>query len=185
MSLKEYEKKRDFSNTPEPSGERTGRSAARELTFVVQRHDASRLHFDFRLEVDGVMKSWAVPKGPSMNPAEKRLAVMTEDHPLEYAGFEGKIPEGNYGAGTVEIWDSGTYTPAEKDSDIQRALSDADGVFEFTLHGGKLKGLFDLIRTGFNGDKKNWLLVKKKDEYSVSKPYDASEIPSHEKVTVK
>lgn len=111
MGLTEYKKKRTFRKTPEPTG---GRAAGSELHFVVQKHDASRLHYDFRLELKGVLKSWAVPKGPSMNPAEKRLAMLVEDHPFDYKNFEGIIPEGNYGAGTVIIWDEGTYEPIEE-----------------------------------------------------------------------
>lgn len=125
------------------------------LNFVVHEHHASHLHFDFRLEMDGVLKSWAVPKGPSMNPAEKRLAVQVEDHPLEYGTFEGIIPEGQYGAGKVVIWDSGTYRPISGDIHIGR--------IDFHLSGKKLKGTFVLIK--MKGKEKEWLLIKEKDEF--------------------
>lgn len=176
MGLKEYREKRRPGRTPEPQARKRS-SSGPEPIFVVQRHDASRLHWDLRLEAEGVLKSWAVPRGPSMNPADKRLAVRVEDHPLDYAAFEGVIPEGNYGAGTVEIWDNGTFTYLEKYRDIAAAID--HGILEFRLHGRKLKGLFTLVRTEMDGTRKNWLLVKKEDAYAVHHPYDAGEIPSY------
>jgi bifunctional non-homologous end joining protein LigD len=155
--LSTYKRKRDFSKTPEPGPKRS--KTAKKLRFVVQKHDASRLHYDVRLEVGGVMKSWAVPKGPSLNPADKRLAVMTEDHPIAYNRFEGNIPEGEYGAGSVIVWDRGSY---ENDSDRSPAKAIANGAFSFELHGKKLRGRYTLRR--MNG--KNWLLIKGKDEHA-------------------
>lgn len=152
MKLTEYYKKRDFKKTSEPNEEAPidfGGSI-----FVVQKHHASHLHYDFRLAIDGVLKSWAIPKGPSTNPKDKRLAVMTEDHPLAYAEFEGIIPKGEYGAGTVEIWDRGTW---EAISDVALGLQQRK--LEFILHGKKLHGTWVLI--GFKNDHKNWLLIKK------------------------
>jgi bifunctional non-homologous end joining protein LigD len=169
MPLEAYRKKRNFAETPEPPGH--VRRAARRRTpiFVVQKHDASRLHYDFRLEINGVLTSWAVPKGPSMNPANKRLAVMTEDHPLEYSDFEGIIPEGQYGAGTVMVWDRGWYESAG-DIPIDRQL--ARGKIDIVLHGRKLRGGFTLIKTGTRSggrsQAKNWLLIKHRDEYADS-----------------
>ena len=130
--------------------------------FVVQKHDASRLHYDLRLEIDGVLVSWALPKGPSLDPSQKRLAVMTEDHPLEYAEFEGTIPEGQYGAGTVMVWDRGTYETPE-DVPVSDALR--EGVLEIVLCGKKLQGRFALVKMRWKGGK-NWLLIKKKDDYA-------------------
>lgn len=147
MSLETYKKKRKFDETPEPRAKK--KSSARKLRFVVQKHDASRLHYDFRLEEDGVLKSWAVPKGPSMNPADKRLAVHVEDHPYDYRNFEGTIPEGNYGAGTVMVWDEGTY--------------EKTGPHKYRLDGQKLKGEFSLVPLP---DGKNWLLIKRTDEFA-------------------
>lgn len=163
---------RNFDDTPEPKAEVNEKKE--KLIFVVQRHQASHLHFDFRLESDGVLKSWAVPKGPSMNPAEKRLAVMVEDHPVGYATFEGQIPEGNYGAGTVEIWDSGTWMPNEEFEDVEKALK--DGLLEFSLSGKKLEGEFTLVEMKRSTTKNGWLLIKKEDKYAVDKPYDANKI---------
>ena len=170
MSLVDYRRKRHFNRTPEPRG-KTG-SRARELRFVVQKHDATRLHYDFRLELDGVLKSWAVPKGPSLNPADKRLAVQVEDHPLDYRTFEGTIPAGNYGAGEVIVWDEGTYraaTGGDRSSDVEelrRGLR--SGRLSIELHGHKLNGEFTLVRTHRKGDRdgKNWLLIKKKDRWA-------------------
>src|SRR3977135_3935258 len=143
MSLDEYRRKRNFAETPEPRGRAGARGRRRRPIFVVQKHAGSRLDYDFRLEINGVLASWAVPKGPSMNPAEKRLAVMTEDHPLEYADFEGIIPEGQCGAGTVMVWDRGWYESAD-DLPIDRQL--ARGKIDIVLHGRKLRGGFTLIK---------------------------------------
>jgi bifunctional non-homologous end joining protein LigD len=153
MALDNYQKKRDFDKTPEPKGERAQDEGHR---FVVHEHHASRLHFDLRLEMNGVLKSWSVPKGPSMNPADKRLAVMVEDHPLDYIAFRGEIAEGNYGAGEVEIWDSGTYEPIENELD--------KGKLVVELMGAKLKGAFHLVR--LKDKAKEWLLIKGRDEFA-------------------
>jgi len=139
-----------------------GKMKGQPLRFVVHEHQATRLHYDFRLEMEGVLKSWAVPKGPSMNPAEKRLAVMVADHPVEYADYEGIIPEGTYGAGPVVIWDAGTYVPLEGDPlDGIRA-----GKLAFELKGARLKGGFALAQMKGRGTGKEWLLMKKKDAYA-------------------
>ncbi|MCD8260873.1 MAG: 3'-phosphoesterase, partial [Bacteroides sp.] len=172
MSLEEYNKKRKFAETPEPEG--LPEREDEKPVFVVQRHQASTLHFDFRLEEDGVLKSWAVPKGLSMNASDKRLAVEVEDHPLEYASFHGIIPEGNYGAGVVEIWDEGTWEPNENSKNVNKALE--KGTLDFTLQGKKLKGRFVLIKTKGSYSKNDWLLIKKKDEYATTDTYDANEI---------
>ncbi|HEY9681612.1 MAG TPA: non-homologous end-joining DNA ligase [Oculatellaceae cyanobacterium] len=172
--LNEYRRKRDFKITPEPSGSKIGKRRTTELSFVIQKHAARRLHYDFRLEVNGVMVSWAVPKGPSLDPADKRLAVMTEDHPMEYASFEGLIPEGQYGAGEVIIWDKGTYAPRIDDqtilwSDLNAAnkkMLDGlkKGKITFYLKGTKLEGEWTLAR--LHGKEKDWLLIKKKDRFA-------------------
>jgi bifunctional non-homologous end joining protein LigD len=155
--LKIYKSKRDFKKTSEPSGS-SQKKKSKKPVFVVQKHQARALHYDFRLEVDGVLKSWAVPKGPSKNSKDKRLAVMTEDHPIEYATFAGDIPAGEYGGGKVEIWDSGTY---ESEKSMKTALR--DGTVEVNLSGKKLKGMYALVRTNMGGSKKNWLLIKMKE----------------------
>src|SRR5882724_11289102 len=155
MALATYNKKRNFKVTPEPQGKGNKKSLSR---FVVQRHDATRLHYDFRLELGGVLKSWAVPKGPSMNPEDKRLAVMVEDHPVSYIDFEGRIPEGNYGAGTVEVWDHGAFVPVDKElneiSERAALLALKKGELKIFLKGDKLEGGFVLVR--LNNDDKNW-----------------------------
>ncbi|MBX3170993.1 MAG: non-homologous end-joining DNA ligase [Candidatus Eremiobacteraeota bacterium] len=156
MSLQEYQKKRDFRKTKEPSG-RAAR-ASQGHRFVVQKHDASRLHYDFRLEEDGVLKSWAVPKGPSLDPGTKRLAVQVEDHPIDYGGFEGTIPKGEYGGGTVMLWDEGSWEPLD-----DPAQGWKKGHLHFRLHGEKLKGGWSLIRLK---DAPNWLLIKDKDDFA-------------------
>ena len=164
--LKAYKGKRDFSKTPEPQGG-SGKSSKKPI-FVIQQHDAQRMHFDFRLEVDGVLASWAVPKGPSTDPREKRLAVRTEDHPLEYADFEGRIPENRYGAGVVIVWDSGEYeNKSRKNGDnisVKKALEEES--VKVMLYGEKIKGGYALIHTKTGGDDKNWLLVKENDDYA-------------------
>jgi bifunctional non-homologous end joining protein LigD len=169
MALETYNKKRRFDETAEPEG-KSGHSKGR-LKFVIQKHDASHLHYDFRLEMDGAMKSWAVPKGPSLNPEEKHLAVMVEDHPLSYNKFEGTIPEGNYGGGTVMVWDEGTYevpgTKNRKESEKQALEGLDNGTLHLVLHGEKLKGGFMLFRFKKAGEK-SWLLTKKEDEFSTT-----------------
>ncbi|MBI2824968.1 MAG: hypothetical protein HYX69_09820 [Planctomycetia bacterium] len=160
MTLKTYREKRDFARTPEPRGGKPAGRAKRPR-FVVQKHDATRLHYDFRLEMDGVLKSWAVPKGPSLDPAEKRLAVEVEDHPLEYGNFEGTIPDDEYGGGTVMLWDKGTWTPL---GDL--AAEYREGRLKFRLAGKKLRGAWTLVRMKPRpGDKRpNWLLIKERDD---------------------
>ena len=168
MPLEEYVRKRSFAHTPEPQPSAVkGKQAAAAPYFCVQRHDATRLHYDFRLEIDGVLVSWAVPKGPSLNPAEKRLAMRTEDHPMEYGDFEGTIPEGHYGAGKVIVWDTGAY---ESDLETPLARQLAEGEIKFTLYGHKLRGSFVLIHTGKRATAKSranqWLLIKHRDDYA-------------------
>ncbi|KAF5087123.1 Multifunctional non-homologous end joining protein LigD [anaerobic digester metagenome] len=161
-TLEEYHDRRDFSRTPEPRGEPD--AAGARPRFVIQKHDATTLHYDFRLEADGVLKSWAVPKGPSMSPKEKRLAVPTEDHPLDYAGFEGVIPEGSYGAGTVLVWDRGTYQNLTEKGGKRIEVAEAirRGHVSFRLEGEKLRGGYALTRFR-TGKGEAWLLVKMDD----------------------
>jgi bifunctional non-homologous end joining protein LigD len=161
MPLHEYRRKRRFDVTSEPRGGKVAKRT-RKLRFVIQKHRASALHYDFRLEWDGVLLSWAVPKGPSLDPSVKRLAMAVEDHPIEYAKFEGVIPAGEYGGGTVMIWDQGTYVPDEPDV----GKSVAKGELKFTLTGKKLHGSWVLVRTrGFQSERgKSWLLIKHRDE---------------------
>lgn len=163
MSLKEYQQKRDFERTPEPKGLGTAREN-HGLLYVIHKHQASHLHYDFRLEWNGALLSWAIPKGPSLDPSVKRLAMQVEDHPLEYGGFEGVIPEGEYGGGTVMIWDRGTWEPEV--ADVEAALQ--RGELKFTLHGKKLKGSWAMVRTrGYGGrGKESWLLIKHRDQYA-------------------
>ena len=165
MALKEYRAKRRFDVTAEPAGKEKAPAKRRKaLIFVVQKHRATALHYDFRLEWKGVLLSWAVPKGPSLDPSIKRLAMEVEDHPIEYATFEGIIPEGEYGGGTVMVWDKGSWMPESPDVDAFLKK----GELKFALLGEKLKGSFVLIRTRgrYQGGKTPWLLIKHKDEYA-------------------
>jgi len=175
--LKAYRRKRNFSRTAEPGG--ASGDSSKQPVFVIQQHDASRMHFDFRLEVDGVLASWAVPKGLSTDPRDKRLAVRTEDHPIEYADFEGRIPEGEYGAGVVIVWDTGPYENRsqkdEKPVSLKQALE--EGHVNIELFGGKLKGGYALIHTRMGGDEKNWLIVKEKDDRSDARRNPVSTAP--------
>lgn len=167
MTLDKYNQKRNFNFTGEPKGEKE--NSQNDLIFVVQEHAASHLHYDFRLELNGVLKSWAIPKGPSMNPNDKRLAIMVEDHPYTYKDFEGTIPKGNYGAGTVIVWDNGTYTLLEEQSKVvteNKLKADLEkGHLSFILKGKKLKGEFSLVKLNSEQDN-SWLLIKKNDSYA-------------------
>src|ERR1700731_2534347 len=166
MALNEYRKKRDFNISPEPSGDNAAPKAPKSsLIYVIQKHRAAQLHYDFRLEFSGTLLSWAIPKGPSLDPSVKRLAMHVEDHPVEYASFEGVIPEGEYGGGTVMVWDQGTWTP--ESPDVAAALEKGD--LKFNLHGKKLKGSWVLVRTrgfGSSNPGKSWLLIKHRDQYA-------------------
>ena len=166
MSDSEYREKRDFRRTPEPKG--SGRRRRRSSTpiFVIQQHAARSMHFDFRVEADGVLKSWAVPKGPSTNPKDKRLAMPTEDHPIEYSDFEGVIPKGEYGAGPVIVWDRGTYenmTVDKEGREISAGEAIDAGELKLRLRGEKLSGNYVLVRTG-GGGRERWLLIKERGE---------------------
>lgn len=168
MSLIRYREKRNFKSTSEPEGGKPGKD---QLIFVIQKHAASRLHYDFRLEMEGVLKSWAVPKGPSTDPATKRLAMMVEDHPYNYRDFEGTIPQGEYGGGTVIVWDHGTYEPIEplegkkaQDKHLLKQLK--AGSVKIILHGKKVKGEWALVKT--RQDENSWLLIKHRDKYAAT-----------------
>ncbi len=166
--LAEYKRKRDFTKTAEPEG-KAHRRSRRGLKFVIQKHAASHLHYDFRLELDGVMKSWAVPKGPSYDPAVRRLAMEVEDHPIEYNTFEGTIPKGQYGGGTVMLWDRGTYEA--EDGGGEESLRDGyeRGDLKFVLHGERLQGGWVLVRMRREGPRAQWLLIKHRDEFATKK----------------
>ena len=171
MSLESYRRKRDFKRTPEPAGKKS--AERRQRIYVIQKHDATRLHYDFRLELHGVLLSWAIPKGPSLVPGDKRLAVRVEDHPIDYATFEGVIPEGEYGGGPVLLWDGGTWTP---DGDPDRGLE--RGKLDFTLNGKKLAGGWTLVRLAGRDEKReNWLLIKRRDAAAVSRGEIVAERP--------
>lgn len=174
MTLDKYKEKRNFKVSPEPSGELHAVAASkRDLLYVIQKHRASQLHYDFRLEFKGVLLSWAVPKGPSLDPSVKRLAMQVEDHPLEYGNFEGVIPEGEYGGGTVMVWDNGEWIP--ESDDVEAALEKGD--LKFTLEGKKLRGSWVLVRTRGFGSKpdKSWLLIKHRDKYASDKDITVSQ----------
>ncbi|HEU4903319.1 MAG TPA: non-homologous end-joining DNA ligase, partial [Flavisolibacter sp.] len=179
MSLSQYNKKRNFGKTAEPQGKE--KQSKGSLRFVVQKHDASSVHYDFRLEMEGVLKSWAVPKGPSLNPADKRLAMMVEDHPFAYRNFEGVIPAGEYGGGTVIVWDEGTYEPTGAENGSRKAQEALllqqlhNGKISFVLHGEKLQGEYTLFR--MKGRAENaWMLIKKKDEWSSTEDVTQNEV---------
>ncbi|MDV3508375.1 3'-phosphoesterase [Elizabethkingia anophelis] len=185
QSLENYQQKRNFKQTPEPKGRI--KKSENKLRFVIHRHAATRLHYDFRLEIKGVLKSWAVPKGPSLNPLDKRLSIMVEDHPFSYRSFEGTIPKGNYGAGEVEIWDKGYYEPVEKqrgktdDAIMQHGLNEES--LRFILYGEKLQGEFSLIKVD-SIEPNAWLLHKHNDQYAVTWDYNAEDFTSEDsKVT--
>jgi len=167
--LAEYKAKRDFSKTDEPAGGAVRARKGPRLRFVIQKHAASHLHFDFRLELDGVMKSWAVPKGPSYDPSVKRLAMEVEDHPIEYNTFEGTIPKGEYGGGTVMLWDRGTYEPEEGGGVDALREAYEKGDLKIRMHGERMQGGWVLVRMRRPGARAQWLLIKHRDEFATSK----------------
>ena len=181
MALTLYNNKRNFKETSEPVGKSSNES---KLRFVIQRHHASHIHYDFRLEMGGVLISWAVPKGPSLNPAVKRLAMLVEDHPVSYIDFEGTIPKGNYGAGTVEVWDHGQYTPVDEKGNviIEKNALDAfkKGNLKFELKGKKLQGGFALVALK-KDDGKSWLLIKHRDAHATDEEYNAEDFSKNKK----
>src|SRR5688572_30409446 len=164
-SLREYHARRDFARTAEPKGV-VGKQKASKLRYLIQKHAARALHYDFRLEWNGVLMSWAVPRGPSEDPDDKRLAVRTEDHPIDYGDFEGTIPQGEYGGGTVMLWDTGTWTPQEQEPDVEAQLK--KGKLAIILHGKRLHGKWALVKLRKRSPKEkgdNWLLIKELDDY--------------------
>src|ERR1700678_3727608 len=176
MPLKEYDKKRNFKVTPEPSGKIAAKPKQGPLLYVIQKHRATALHYDFRIEWNGVLLSWAVPKGPSPDPSIKRLAMQVEDHPIDYAAFEGVVPEGEYGGGTVMVWDNGTWEP--EGAGAEAGLEKGD--LKFKLFGKKLKGSWVLVRTrGFGSSTKpSWLLIKHRDQYASTEDVTAKKFRS-------
>ena len=198
MSLKEYERKRDFTRTPEPKPGKTCKSESQTGRYFIQRHNATRLHYDFRLEIDGTLKSWAIPKGPSLDPTVKHLAAMVEDHPLDYGDFEGNIPKGEYGGGSVMLWDRGTFELIpDANAGATAAEQIARGDLKFRLHGEKLSGTWALVHMKNRGKGNEWLIIKKKDE-TAQTPWNiedlavsvktgrtqeeiASDLPAHER----
>lgn len=175
MSLTSYQNKRDFTITVEPQFSKY--KSGKELRFVVQRHQASHLHYDFRLEMGNVLKSWAIPKGPSLNPKDKRLAIRVEDHPYDYINFEGEIPDGNYGAGIVHVFDVGTYESLANNQEKGLLAALKEGNLKFRLKGNILKGDFSLLKLK-KSDPNHWLLIKHQDEFSISGRFDIEKLAS-------
>lgn len=175
--LGRYRKRRDFAISPEPRGKKQQKKSSRRR-FVIQKHAARQLHYDFRIEIDGVLKSWALPKGPSTNPRDKRLAVPTDDHPIAYAKFEGVIPKGHYGAGAVMVWDKGMYRNTKKRNGKLVSMKQClkDGTIEIFLKGEKLQGGYALILTGKPGDQR-WLLIKMRDDFADARRNPVSSQP--------